>query len=55
MNLELAINLLEKELVKIKSGNSDTNIDEVLNVLRRARTRLGDFYLIDENYTKTVE
>lgn len=53
-NLLMAIQLYEDELARIKEGNSSTSIDEVLDGLRRSRTRLGDLFMLDENYVRCV-
>jgi hypothetical protein len=51
----MAIQLYEDELALIKTGNSSTSIDEVLDGIRRSRTRLGDLFMLEENYVRCVE
>jgi len=42
-------------LDKVKKGLSETKIDEVLDGLRRTNTRLGDLYMLEEDYPKGIE
>lgn len=50
LNLLQSENLCEKELEKIKNGESDIPFEDVYGDLRRTYTRIADFYLMEENY-----
>ena len=55
MNLLQSETLCEKELEKIQNGESDIPLEEVYGDMRRAYTRIGDFYMLEENYEKSNE
>jgi hypothetical protein len=47
-NIEFAISIFQKELEKVKNCESETPMKEILDGLRRAKTRLGDLYMLNE-------
>jgi lipopolysaccharide biosynthesis regulator YciM len=53
--MEFAIRIFLNELELAKSYQTETPIRDILDGLRRARTRLGDLYMLDEEYAKAVD
>lgn len=47
LNMEFAIRIYEQELEKVKNGQTETPMRDVLDGLRRAHTRLGDLFMLD--------
>jgi hypothetical protein len=46
--MEFAISIYETELSKANNCQTEIPMGEILDGLRRARTRLGDLYMLDE-------
>lgn len=53
--MEFAITILDKELEKARSGQTETPIRDILDATRRAHTRMGDLFMLDEEYAKAVD
>jgi hypothetical protein len=53
--LEFAITILENEMMKTFNGSADASVSEILDGLRRAKTRLGDVLMMEEEYVRAVE
>lgn len=50
----MAQRLYEDELEKIKTGESSTDINEVLDGLKRVLTRTGDLCMMEEDYDRCI-
>ena len=55
LNLQMAIHVLGIEQKLVEQKESDTDMDEVLNKLRRARTRLGDLHMVEERFKDCID
>jgi hypothetical protein len=51
----MAQKLYEEELEKIKSGQSNTDLNEVLDGLKRVLTRTGDLCMMEEDYDRCID
>ena len=51
----MAQKLYEEELEKIKSGQSTSDLNEVLDGLKRVLTRTGDLCMMEEDYDRCID